>query len=89
MVVYQGVEYEGTHEALIDSVIWQKVQVARANNTNGDKQRLFRHNLKSTVWCGRCGSRLIVQMTTNRDGTGYPYLVRLGKQNKQIRAKRS
>jgi site-specific DNA recombinase len=48
----------------------------------GEKQREHPHYLKSTVFCGQCGSRLIVTMSKNRSGTVYPYFICLGRHQK-------
>ena len=42
---------------------------------NGERQRLHNHYLKSTIVCGHCGSRLLVQNTTARGGDVYRYFV--------------
>ncbi len=88
LVPYQGVLYEGNHESLVDEVTWHKVQDVLDGNAVGEKQRVYRHYLKSSVWCGRCTSRLIITVTTNRYGNIYPYFVCLGRQNRNIRCTR-
>src|SRR5947209_18301693 len=59
-VVFKGVEYDGRHQPLIPESLFERVQEVLSMNANGEKQRTHRHYLKSTVWCGRCGSRLCV-----------------------------
>jgi len=41
------------------------------------------HYLKGSVFCGRCGSSLIVSVNKNRFGTVYPYFVCLGRHQKR------
>lgn len=89
VVTYRGVQYEGRHEPLVDAVTWQAVQDVLDNNLLGEKQRIYRHYLKSIVWCGRCGCRLIVSVARNRHGSVYPYFVCFGRQKKDIRCTRS
>ena len=75
VVTFQGVEYPGNHEALVDAETWQTVQTILTSHRNGERQRLHNHYLKSTAVCGHCGSRLMVQNAKSRAGLIYPYLV--------------
>ena len=75
IVTFQGVEYAGKHEPLVDSQIWQTVQAILASRRYGERQRIHNHFLKSTVVCGQCGARLSVQNAKNSKGTIYPYFV--------------
>ncbi|WP_454922392.1 recombinase family protein, partial [Actinomyces naeslundii] len=75
VVTFQGVEYPGKHEPLVDSQTWQTVQAILASRRYGERQRIHNHFLKSTVVCGQCGARLSVQNAKNSKGTIYPYFV--------------
>ena len=75
IVTFQGVEYAGKHEPLVDSQTWQTVQTILASRRYGERQRIHNHFLKSTVVCGQCGARLSVQNAKNSKGTIYPYFV--------------
>ena len=75
IVSFQGVEYPGKHEPLVDSQTWQTVQTILASRRYGERQRIHNHFLKSTVVCGQCGARLSVQNAKNSKGTIYPYFV--------------
>lgn len=84
IVRYRGVLYPGRHEPLATPEIWQKVQeVLAANNIVGDKQREHNHYLKGSIYCGSCGSRLVVSHAKNRHGTTYEYFICLGRQQKR------
>ncbi len=84
IVRYRGVLYPGKHEPLVTPETWQKVQeVLAANNIAGDKQREHPHYLKGSVYCGSCGSRLIISHAKNRHGTTYEYFICLGRQQKR------
>mgnify|MGYP001639701990 FL=1 len=72
-VTFQGVEYPGKHEPLVDSQTWQTVQAMLDSHRYGERQRIHNHFLKSTVVCGQCGARLSVQNAKNSKGTIYPY----------------
>ena len=75
IVTFQGVEYAGKHEPLVDSQTWQTVQAILASRRYGERQRIHNHFLKSTIVCGQCGARLSVQNAKNSKGTIYPYFV--------------
>lgn len=81
-VTYRGVRYAGRHEPLIDEATWARVRDVLGSRAAGEKQRDHPHYLKSTVYCGKCGSRLIVTMSKNRSGTTYPYFICLGRHQK-------
>lgn len=74
-ISFQGVEYAGTHEPLVDEETWSQVQAILASRRYGERQRIHNHFLKSTVVCGQCGARLSVQNAKNSKGTIYPYFV--------------
>ena len=74
-IFFQGVEYVGAHEALVDEETWSHVQAMLDSHRYGERQRIHNHFLKSTVVCGQCGARLSVQNAKNSKGTIYPYFV--------------
>ncbi|MGH3803533.1 MAG: recombinase family protein, partial [Pseudonocardiaceae bacterium] len=75
LVSYQGVTYEGKHEALISPELWLRVQdVLAAHAHAGEKDRIHRHYLRGTIFCGGCGKRLIFSRNTGRGG-GYDYFI--------------
>jgi len=77
---YRGITYPGLHEPLVDPQTWQQVQdILTAHNTAGTHQRTNQHYLRGSVYCGSCGSRLMVTTARNRWGTEYPYLVCSGR----------
>lgn len=54
-----------------------------SSNVAGEKKRLHHHYLKGTIWCGCCGSRLIVTNARGKMGVIYPYFVCVGRQRKR------
>ncbi len=79
-VTFKGVEYDGRHQPLIPQALFDRVQeVFRLHDKSGERQRVYRHYLKSTVVCGRCGSRLCV---TNAKGQ-YLYFFCLGRHQRR------
>jgi site-specific DNA recombinase len=83
IVVFNGVEYQGKHEPLVDEATWQAVQDMLASKRNGEKQREHHHYLKGTIYCGHCGSRLIVTYAKGKLGTIYPYYLCVGRQHRR------
>jgi site-specific DNA recombinase len=84
IVAYCGVEYEGTHTPLVSPELWQRVQEVMAqHNHRGEKQRRHNHYLKSTLYCGRCGSRMIVTHSRSHTGRVYDYFTCVGKHQKR------
>jgi site-specific DNA recombinase len=83
IVSYMGVEYDGTHPKLVSPEVWQRVQEVLADHRNGEKQRTHRHYLKSSLYCGQCGSRLIVTNSKSRSGRIYPYFICIGRHQKR------
>jgi site-specific DNA recombinase len=84
VVRYQGVLYPGKHTPLVDYDTWQRVQeLLTARNLAGEKQRDHPHYLKGSIFCGECGSRLIVCNAKGKSGTIYPYFICIGRQQKR------
>lgn len=84
IVRYRGVEYPGKHEPLVSEATWERVQELLAQKgRSGEKQRQHHHYLKGSLFCGTCGSRLVVSHAKNRHGTIYPYFICMGRQQKR------
>ena len=75
VISFQGVEYPGAHEPLVDAATWQTVQDILTAHTDGERPRMHNHHLKSTIVCGLCGARLLVQHATSRASGTYHYFV--------------
>jgi site-specific DNA recombinase len=79
-VPFNGVIYDGNHMPLIDRATFDTVQeVMRAHCTAGEKRRTHNHYLKGTIWCGRCGKRLIYNLAVNGQGEQYSYFFCIGR----------
>ncbi|GAA1417805.1 hypothetical protein GCM10009640_02500 [Agrococcus citreus] len=75
-VRYQGVAYAGVHEAIVPNEVWDQVQtVLGTHRSAADATQVHEHYLKGTVFCGQCGSRLLVCNAKSSQGTIYPYFV--------------
>ena len=82
MVSFEGALYPGKQIPLTDEQTWQQVQDVLASHVNGERTREHPHYLKSTVYCGSCGSRLLVHMAKSHTGAVYPYFVCAGRHGK-------
>ena len=74
-ISFQGIEYPGAHEPLVDEETWRHVQAMLDSHRFGERERQHNHHLKTTVYCGLCGARLLVQNTRNSKGDLYPYFI--------------
>src|SRR5665811_1230059 len=82
-VPFKGALHPGKHEPLIDEQTWQAVQDTLVSHVNGERTRDHPHFLKGTVYCGACGSRLLVQISKSRSGVYYPYFMCSGRHSKR------
>jgi site-specific DNA recombinase len=87
LIRWNGAYWPGAHPALVSEDLWDKVQGVLATNRNGERSRKHEHFLKSTVYCGECGGRLIIHKATSRSGTIYPYFVCSNKVRKANQCK--
>ena len=84
VVRYLEVEYPGQHEALVSEQTWDRVQeVLELKGRSGEKVRKHHHFLKGTIFCGDCGSRMIVSHNRGRHGHMYEYFICIGRQQKR------
>ena len=81
-VVYRDCLYPGAHQALVDQQTFQQVQAILAGRVNGERTIRHPHYLKSTVYCGICGSRLIIT-TARPKKTTYQYFICLGRHSRR------
>jgi DNA invertase Pin-like site-specific DNA recombinase len=87
LVRYRGVLYPGKHEPLTTPETWHEVQrLLTAKHLTGEKDREHPHYLKGSIYCGQCGSRLIVCHAKGRGGT-YPYFICAGRQRDKTSCK--
>jgi DNA invertase Pin-like site-specific DNA recombinase len=81
LVRYRGVLYPGKHQPIVSPATWYRVQeLLAAKNLAGEKQREHPHYLRGTIYCGRCGARLLVCHAKGRHGGVYPYFICSGRQ---------
>lgn len=79
-VRYNGATYKGSHEPIVPREVWYQVQtVLDSHKSAADATQVHDHYLKGTVYCGQCGSRLIICNARNGQGKVYPYFVCSGR----------
>ena len=83
IVTYNGVEYTGNHEAIIDKDTFSKVQAVLSARINGERNREHPHFLKGSLFCRSCGSRMLVTYAKSKSGNIYPYFICAGRHNKK------
>jgi len=88
-VCFRGATYDGVHEPLVATEVWYRVQaVLTAHQTSGEKTQAHDHYLKGSVYCGECGSRLILTNAKSRRGVIYPYFICSGRHSKRTSCER-
>jgi site-specific DNA recombinase len=81
-ITYEGVEYPGRHQPLIDEDLFDRVQrILDSHSGAGIRHRSHHHYLKGLLWCGRSKHRLIVHRAQGRHGGEYFYFFCRGRQD--------
>lgn len=79
-VTWQGIEYPGNHEPLIDPATFDQVQhTLTAHQRSGERSSRRKHHLAGSLYCGRCNSKLIYAISTGRHGGKYGYWFCIGR----------
>ena len=66
-VVWDGQEYEGTHEPLVSADLFLRVERAlETRNSAGTRERRHVHYLKGSLRCGECGAPLTYSQSKGR-----------------------
>ncbi len=82
VVTFEGIEYPGNHEALINEDLYHRVQAVRASRIQSqEKPRVRTHYLKGSIFCGRCGEPYSFAVSRNGQGNLYSYFYCLGRQS--------
>lgn len=65
--------HEGTPESIVPREVWcQVLLVLDCHKSAADAIQVHNHYLKGAVYCGHCGSRLIICNPRNMQGKVYP-----------------
>lgn len=80
VVEYNGVEYQGRHEHLVDAQTFERVQsILTSRGGEGTRDVHHRHYLKGLLVCGVCGRRLSLQLSKGK----YLYFYCLGQKDRR------
>ena len=82
VIRYNGVEYDGAHDPLTDMETFNKVQSVLESHISGERTREHPHFLKGSLYCRKCGSRMIVTYAKSHTGVVYPYFICAGRHRK-------
>ena len=88
IVTYQGVDYPGRHERLVEPALFTAVQVVlNSRGPASERERRHNHYLKGLLWCAACRevgreSRMVIQRTVNKTGEEYWYFFCMGRQTR-------
>ncbi len=85
MVCFQGAYHAGRHIPLVNEKTWNKVQDILRSHINGERTRKHPHYLKSSIFCGTCGERLLLQICRSKTRTHYPYFSCAGRHAKRTK----
>ncbi len=88
-VTFRGATYDGIHEPLVSSEIWYRVQaILGDHHLSGEKTQAHDHYLKGSIFCGACGSRLILSNARGSKDVIYPYFLCSGRHTKRTDCQR-
>jgi site-specific DNA recombinase len=80
-VLYRGVYYDGKHEKLVSSEVFDQVQVLLSTRRAGSKERVHDHYLRGSLFC-KCGRRMCFTLAKGHGGS-YGYYFCLSKQQRR------
>jgi len=84
VVKWRGVEYPGKHEPLISLATFEHVQeILHGHKTAGTKPQRHQRYLAGSLFCARCGSRLIYSRSTSKTGARHGYWLCNGRHNRK------
>jgi site-specific DNA recombinase len=79
VVVWKGVEYEGTHPRIVPDQLFDRVQQVLDGRSEGrDCSWRHQHYVKGSVFCAFCGERLLFTKVTGNGGA-YDYFMCAGR----------
>ncbi|WP_157103278.1 recombinase family protein [Neomicrococcus aestuarii] len=84
VIRYKGALHPGAHEPLIEPTLFDQVQsLLKARNARMTRHVQHAHHLKGLLYCGSCGSRMLLDFATNPRGTTYAYFICSGRAAKK------
>ena len=89
VIRYKGALHPGAHEPLIDPALFDQVQsLLHARRAKMTRHVQHVHHLKGLLYCGTCGSRMLLDFATNPRGTTYAYFICSGRAAKKTNCTR-
>ncbi len=89
MIRYKGALHPGAHEPLIDPALFDQVQsLLHARRAKMTRHVQHAHHLKGLLYCGTCGSRMLLDFATNPRGTTFAYFICSGRAAKKTNCTR-
>ena len=84
LIRYKGALYPGAHEPIVEAALFDQVQsLLKARTAKQTRHVQHAHHLKGLLYCGTCGSRMLLDFATNPRGTTYAYFVCSGRAAKK------
>ena len=84
VIRYKGALHPGAHEPIVEPALFDQVQsLLKARNAHATRHVQHAHHLKGLLYCGNCGSRMLLDFATNPRGTTYAYFVCSGRAAKK------
>ena len=84
VIRYKGALHPGAHNPLVQPALFDQVQaLLKARNAEQTRHVRHTHHLKGLLYCGTCGSRMLLDFATNPRGTTYAYYVCSGRAAKR------
>jgi site-specific DNA recombinase len=81
IVTFEGVQYKGRHEPVVELPVWQDVQrILEERRVSQERPARRVHYLKGLLACGLCGSNLGLAYSRGKQGDVYPYFYCLRRQ---------
>jgi site-specific DNA recombinase len=75
-----GKPYKGRHEPLVSVSVFERVQeILTEKRISGERDRVHSHYLKGSLYCDKCGGRLMFSRNRGNGGT-YDYFICRGQQ---------
>jgi site-specific DNA recombinase len=80
VIEWNGIEYRGSHTALVKRATWDRVQqLLTTRAPGGTRERKHHHYLKGTLVCAVCGRNLSIQRSKGQ----YEYFFCLGQKDRR------
>ena len=84
IIRYKDALHPGAHEPIITPELFDQVQaLLKARNANHTRHVQHAHHLKGLLYCGACGSRMLLDFATNPRGVTYAYFICSGRATKK------